>query len=61
MTFRRLRILLLLGVLAAALGSTWLEQAQVRAWGAPLAVEVTPINGDGSALASDACYGANRA
>ncbi len=53
MTFRRLRILLLLGVLAAALGSTWLEQAQVRAWGAPLAVEVTPINGDGSALASE--------
>ena len=53
MTFRRLRILLLLGVLAAALGSTWLEQTMARGWRAPLAVEVIPINGDGSEQASE--------
>lgn len=48
MTFRRLRILLLLGVLAAAVGLTWLEQFMVRAWQVPLDVAVVPINGDGS-------------
>jgi hypothetical protein len=48
MTFRRLRILLLLGALAAALGLTWLERTMVRSWRAPLDVAVTPINGDGS-------------
>lgn len=53
MTFRRLRILLLLGVLAAALGSTWLEQAMARGWRAPLDVVVIPINGDGSEQASE--------
>ena len=53
MTFRRLRILLLLGVLAAALGLTWLEQHMVRGWRAPLLVEVIPINGDGSAEATE--------
>jgi hypothetical protein len=53
MTFRRLRILFLLGVLAAALGLTWLEQSMARAWRAPLDVEVIPINGDGSAQAEE--------
>ncbi|MDP2265675.1 MAG: hypothetical protein Q8J70_03900 [Thiobacillus sp.] len=53
MTFRRLRILLLLGVLAAALGLTWLEQTLARGWRAPLVVEVIPINGDGSEQASE--------
>ena len=48
MTFRRLRILLLLGVLAAAISLTWLERNRVRGWRAPLDVEVIPINGDGS-------------
>lgn len=51
MTFRRIRILILLGVLAVALGSTWLEQTMVRAWSAPLDVAVIPINGDGSVQA----------
>jgi hypothetical protein len=53
MTFRRLRILLLLGVLAAAVGLTWLEQTLVRGWQAPLDVAVIPINGDGSAEATE--------
>jgi hypothetical protein len=53
MTFRRLRILLLLGVLAAAISLTWLEQTMVRAWRAPLDVAVIPINGDGSPEASE--------
>lgn len=54
MTFRRIRILLLLGVLAAVAGLTWLEQSMVRGWRAPLKVTVTPINGDGSPEASAA-------
>lgn len=54
MTFRRIRILLLLGVLAAALGFTWLEQSIVRGWRAPLDVAVIPINGDGSEAAAAA-------
>lgn len=53
MSFRRLRILLLLGVLAATAGLTWLEQSRVRAWRAPLEVMVIPINGDGSTAASE--------
>lgn len=53
MTFRRLRILLLLGVLAAVASLTWLEQSMVRGWRAPLDVAVIPINGDGSPQASE--------
>jgi hypothetical protein len=52
MTFRRIRILLLLGVLAAAISFTWLEQSMVRSWRAPLDVVVIPINGDGSEKAA---------
>lgn len=54
MTFRRFRILLLLGVFAAALSLTWLEQWMVRAWQGPLDVQVVPINADGSAAAAAA-------
>src|SRR3989338_5589745 len=54
MTFRRFRILILLGIFAAAWGLTWLEQSMLRAWRAPLNVEVVPINGDGSAQATEA-------
>jgi hypothetical protein len=53
MTFRRFRILILLGVLAAAIGLTWLEQTMVRAWRTPLEVAVVPINGDGSSEATE--------
>jgi hypothetical protein len=53
MTFRRFRILLLLGVLAAAAGLTWIEQTLVRAWREPLDVAVIPINGDGSPEAAE--------
>ncbi len=48
MSFRRFRILVLLGIFAGAVGLTWLEQTMVRAWRAPLDVTVIPINGDGS-------------
>lgn len=54
MSFRRFRILLLLGVLAAAFGFTWLEQSRVRGWQGPLDVAVIPINGDRSEAAADA-------
>jgi hypothetical protein len=57
MTFRRIRILLLLGLLAAALGFTWLEQFMARGWQAPLEVEVIPVNGDGSPEAAEAIRG----
>lgn len=53
MTFRRIRILVLLGVLAAAAGLTWLEQSMVRSWRAPLEVAVIPINADDSAAAAE--------
>jgi hypothetical protein len=53
MTFRRFRILLLLGLLAAALGFNWLEQTMARGWRAPLDVAVIPINGDGSSQAAE--------
>lgn len=52
MAFRRIRILILLGMLLGAVSLTWLEQWMVRSWAAPLAVELTPINGDGSAAAA---------
>jgi hypothetical protein len=54
MTFRRFRILLLLGVLAAAISLTWLEQYMVRGWQSALDVQIIPINGDGSAAADAA-------
>lgn len=53
MTFRRFRILVLLGVLAGAIGMTWMEQTRVRAWREPLDVAVIPINGDGSEQAAE--------
>ena len=52
MTFRRLRILLLLGVLVGAASLTWLEQSMARGWRAPLDVAVIPVNGDGSPQAT---------
>lgn len=51
--FRRIRILLLLGVLVLAVGFTSLERFMVREWRAPLDVATYPINGDGSGVAAD--------
>lgn len=51
MRFRRLRILILLGLLAAAASLTFLEQWMVRGWRGPIEVQIVPVNGDGSALA----------
>ena len=51
--FRRIRILLLLGVLVITLGLTSLERFMVREWRAPLDVAIYPINGDGSQEAAD--------
>jgi hypothetical protein len=53
MSFRRIRILILLGILAGAVGLTWLEQTMVRGWRGPLDVAVIPINGDGSEAARE--------
>lgn len=49
MSFRRFRILILLGLLAAAGSLTFLEQWMARSWHGPLEVEIIPVNGDGSA------------
>ena len=54
MSFRRLRILLLLGVLVGVIGFNWLERFMVRGWQVPLDVQVIPINGDGSDQAAAA-------
>lgn len=51
MSFRRFRILILLGLLAAAGSLTFLEQWMARGWHGPLDVQIIPINGDGSAQA----------
>lgn len=51
MSFRRIRILVLLGALLGALGLTWLESWMSRDWGSALHVQLTPINGDGSPAA----------
>lgn len=53
MNFRQVRILILLGVLVAALGMTWVEQTLVQSWRAPLEVAIYPINGDGSEAATE--------
>lgn len=49
MSFRRFRILILFGLLAAAGSLTFLEQWIARGWRVPVEVQVFPINGDGSA------------
>ncbi len=49
MSFRTVRILLLLGFLAAASGVTYWESVVVRNWLRPLEVSIYPVNGDGSA------------
>lgn len=49
--FRRIRIMILLYVLAFVAIGTWLSRARVTDWDAPLWVDVYPINGDGSARA----------
>jgi hypothetical protein len=46
--FRRIRILLLLYLLAFVAVGNWLSRARVTDWDAPLWVDVYPINGDGS-------------
>ena len=51
MSFRRFRILILLGLLAAAGSLTLLEQWMARGWHGPLDVQIIPINGDRSAQA----------
>lgn len=49
MSFRRIRILILLGLLAMVALVHFGEQFLVRSWRAPLQVAIVPINGDQSA------------
>jgi hypothetical protein len=48
MSFRRIRILVLIGLLAMVALTHFGEQYLVRSWRAPLEVALVPINGDGS-------------
>jgi hypothetical protein len=57
MSFRRFRILLLLGLLAAAFGFTWLEQSTVRSWRGPLDVPGVPLQRGGEGCAAPARRG----
>lgn len=49
MSFRAIRILFLLILLAAAAGMTYWESMVVRNWLRPLVVTIYPVNGDGTA------------
>ncbi|MGA9992861.1 MAG: hypothetical protein WBP86_11105, partial [Thiobacillaceae bacterium] len=48
MSFRFVRIAVLLGILVFSLGFTLGESYLVRSWVSPLQVSIYPINGDGS-------------
>ncbi|MDO8892798.1 MAG: hypothetical protein Q7V00_13200 [Sulfurimicrobium sp.] len=48
MTFRTLRILILLTLLSAVAGMTYWESMVVRNWLRPLEVSIYPVNGDGT-------------
>lgn len=53
MAFRRIRILVLLGLLAIVALVHFGEQYMVRSWRVPLLVAIVPINGDGSEAVTD--------
>ncbi len=50
--FRKLRITLLLLLLAGVALNTWLDRSHSRDWSRPLRVVIYPINGDGSEVAA---------
>jgi len=51
--FRRLRILVLLLILAVVAMSTWTDSVYSTRWNAPLTVALYPINGDGSDITAN--------
>ncbi|MEO5860982.1 MAG: hypothetical protein ABIW48_08465 [Burkholderiales bacterium] len=57
--FRRLRIFILLFILASVAFSTWRAKARVANWRYPLSVAVYPINGDQSAATTAYIDGLN--
>jgi len=52
MSFRKIRIILLLLILAMVAGMTYWESMLVRSWLRPLAVSIYAVNGDGSDLSA---------
>lgn len=50
---KRLRVVLLLFLLAIAAAATYVPQWRARQWQAPLPVDIYPINGDGAAATDD--------
>ena len=53
MSFKYVRILILLTVLGAIAGANWYQRHVLRSWQGPLAVHIYPINGDGGQVAAD--------
>ena len=51
--FRRLRILVLLMILAFVALGTWLDRVQSTDWDGPLLVALYPVNADASAAAAE--------
>lgn len=51
-SWRRLRIALLAAILVFVAATHYWEQHQVRSWRQPLAIEIYPVNGDGSEAVS---------
>ena len=49
LTFKRLRIAILLGVLAVVAGSTYYQVHAMANWSRPLIMTIYPINGTGTA------------
>jgi hypothetical protein len=52
MTFRTVRIAILLGILGMVATGAWLDRARTTDWDVPLWVAIYPINADGSAVSS---------
>lgn len=57
MTFRGIRILLLLALLTFAAGMTYWERLVVTQWFRPLEVVIYPVDGDGSGMVRDYLQG----
>jgi len=52
-TFKRLRIAILLGILATVAGSTWYQVHAMANWSRPLKMTLYPINGTGAATVAE--------
>lgn len=59
--FQKLRMIILLALLAFVAANTWLDRFYSHSWKGPLQVALFPINGDGSASAAQFMQGLSQA